>query len=170
MTRTKYHPPADGGIVMMERTDSRPLYMIRGHLHRRGMAGEAEVARKVRCPECDGRLALLKKKNTPLFDLECTGCKFKAQVKTVWERPRNWVTGAGWRPMEEWLNDPKHKVPPLIVNFKWDSGQQILFYPDIPAGHLKRRVLPENHRNAGHEMFNYMHLNHLRCITLFYRS
>ena len=162
----KYNAPPNGGVAYMERTDNRPDWMLRGHLQRRGRAGEADVVKKANCPDCGAKLALLRKKNAPLFDVECTGCSFMAQIKAPRGRPRNRITGAGYGVLKEWLEEG-NPVPPLIVNFRWETGQQILFYRDIPESHIKVRKLSKNHRYAGYEMFTYVRLNTLKCETLY---
>jgi len=35
-------------------------------------------------------------KNYPLYDVQCTGCLFRAQVKTNNSKPRLAIFGAGW--------------------------------------------------------------------------
>ena len=44
------------------------------------MVGEKVVVEKVPCPNCGKRLMPLPP-NYPLYDLQCTGCLFRAQVK-----------------------------------------------------------------------------------------
>ena len=46
-----------------------------------GDFGEQEIVDKMPCPNC-GKTLMLLPKNYPLFDLQCTGCSFRAQVKT----------------------------------------------------------------------------------------
>ena len=101
----KYHAPSNSGVVYMERMDNRPDWMLRGHLQRRGRIGEADVVKKIECPDCGAKLALLRKKNVPLFDVRCTECSFMAQVKATSGRPRNKVTGAGYGVLKELLEE-----------------------------------------------------------------
>ena len=46
-----------------------------------GDIGELEVIKLVACPNCNRKLMLLPK-GYPLYDVQCTGCSFRAQVKT----------------------------------------------------------------------------------------
>ena len=73
-------------------------------------------------------------KNYPLYDIQCTACNFRAQVKTNHSRPKSIIFGAGWDIMEKVLKSG-FLVPPLITNFKWAVGgvemQEIRFYPFV---------------------------------------
>src|ERR1700690_1963561 len=96
-----------------------------------GDSGEKEIVKYAPCPNCGKRLTVLPK-NYPLFDVQCEGCYFRAQVKTSKGTSKSTVRGAGW--------DIIHKVlkavfmsPPLIVNFKPPGrGQERLFFPFVP--------------------------------------
>ena len=125
-----------------------------------GDAGEAEVAKLVPCPNCGKRLMQLPQ-NYPLYDLQCTGCSFRAQVKTNKCKPKDVILGAGWEIMDKVMKSG-FMVPSLIANFKWvekgKSKQQILFYPFIPKANLKWRQLPPTARRANYKMFNYVGL------------
>ena len=134
-----------------------------------GDAGEREVVRLVPCPHCGKRLMELPP-NYPLYDLQCTGCSFRAQVKTNHSKPKDEIFGAGWEIIEKVLKSG-FMVPPLIANFKWMEGgkkrQTILFYPFVPRAHLKKRQLSSKARRANYKMFNYFRLNELPCFTLY---
>ena len=52
-----------------------------------GDDGEKEVCGFVPCPNCGKKLMLLPP-NYPLYDVQCTGCSFRAQVKTNNTRPK----------------------------------------------------------------------------------
>lgn len=122
-----------------------------------GDAGEAEVIKKVKCPNC-GRKLMMLPRNYPMVDLQCTGCLFRAQVKTNFCKPKNEVFGAGWDIYQK-VKKAGHLMPPLIINFKWQEKgsekQAIWFYPFVPAANLRRRVLSSKARRAGYRMFNY---------------
>jgi len=60
-----------------------------------GDVGEREVVELIPCPNCGKRLMPLPK-NYPLYDVQCTGCLFRAQVKTNNSKPRLAIFGAGW--------------------------------------------------------------------------
>jgi hypothetical protein len=122
-----------------------------------GDLGEKEVARLVPCPNCKKPLMQLPS-NYPLYDLQCTGCSFRAQVKSNNSKPSNEIFGAGWEIMDKVLKSG-FMIPPLFVNYKWkEKGRnrhQILFYPFIPKTNLRKRQLSPTARRANYKMFNY---------------
>jgi DNA-directed RNA polymerase subunit RPC12/RpoP len=134
-----------------------------------GDAGEIDVCEKVFCPNCGKKLMLLPP-NYPLFDIQCTGCSFRAQVKTNQSRPKKEIFGAGWDIMEKVLKSG-YTVPPLIANFIWkekdQDKQEIRFYPFIPKDNLKKKILSPEARRANYKMFNYIGLDKLPYFKLF---
>ena len=134
-----------------------------------GDAGEIDVCEKVFCPNCGKKLMLLPP-NYPLFDIQCTGCSFRAQVKTNQSRPKKEIFGAGWDIMEKVLKSG-YTVPPLIANFIWKEKdhdkQEIRFYPFIPKDNLKKKILSPEARRANYKMFNYIGLDKLPYFKLF---
>ena len=85
-----------------------------------GDAGELDIIQKVSCPNCGKRLMGLPK-NYPLYDVQCVGCSFRAQVKTNNSKPRNQIFGAGWDIMGKVLKSG-FITPPLIANFIWKDN------------------------------------------------
>jgi DNA-directed RNA polymerase subunit RPC12/RpoP len=134
-----------------------------------GDLGELEVVNLVPCPNCNKPLMQLPQ-NYPLFDLQCTGCSFRAQVKTNSSKPKDTIFGAGWEIMEKVLKSG-YMVPPLLANFKWkekgDKRQRIIFYPFIPKSNLKMRQLSPTARRANYKMFNYVELSKLPSFVLY---
>ena len=130
---------------------------------RAGDIGEREVVAKVPRPNCGKELMQLPS-NYPLYDLQCTSCSFRAQVKTNKSKPKDEIFGAGWDIMEKVLKSG-FMVPPLFANFKYTekgkSKQKIIFYPFIPKANLKKRQLRPTARRANYKMFNYVGLNSL---------
>lgn len=128
-----------------------------------GESGEEEVIAKVVCPNCRKRLQKLPP-GYPLFDLQCTACTFRVQVKTNISKPKNEIFGATWDILNKTLKAGQ-QVPPLIVFFKWLQWDtictEIRFYPFIPRSNLRKRVLPPTGRNANLKMFNYIGLDKL---------
>lgn len=128
-----------------------------------GDMGEKEVVDKVPCPNCGKKLMQLPA-NYPLFDLQCTGCSFRAQVKSNSSKPSDEIFGAGWDIMEKVLKSG-FMIPPLFANFKYKvkgtNRQTILFYPFIPKANLKKRQLSATARRANYKMFNYTGLSKL---------
>jgi Dam-replacing family len=139
--------------------------MAQGHIN--GELGEKEVVKLACCPNCGKKLMQLPK-NYPLFDLQCSGCSFRAQVKSSKSKPQNQIRGAGWLIMDKVLKSG-YTVPPLIVNYKWKEGKnkkhQIHLFPFIPKENLKSSL--RNIRNReGYEMFDYIGLSKLPQFVL----
>lgn len=134
-----------------------------------GDQGEQEVVALVKCPNCSKDLMLLPP-SYPLFDLQCTGCSFRAQVKTNRSKPKDEIFGAGWQIMEKVLKSG-YTAPPLITNFRWVNkeveNQEIRFYPFIPKKNLKKYRLPPTAKRANYWMFNYIGLDKLPFFILF---
>jgi len=99
-----------------------------------GDLGEQEVVELVPCPNCNKKLMILPP-SYPLLDVQCTGCSFRAQVKTNMKKPCPIIFGAGWDIIDKVLKSG-YMVPPLFTNFKWTEAgtakQEIRFYPFIP--------------------------------------
>ena len=126
-----------------------------------GIEGEKEVVNLIKCPNCGKTLVLLPP-GYPLYDIQCTGCVFRAQVKTVNSKPKAEILGAGWEIMDKVLKSG-FIIPPLVVNFHWEKGgkprHEIRFYPFIPKTSLKKYQLSPNARRANYKMFRYTDLN-----------
>lgn len=134
-----------------------------------GDDGELEVVKIIKCPNCTKSLMTLPV-NYPLYDLQCTGCLFRAQVKTNNCKPKGTIFGAGWDIMDK-VTKSGYTIPPLIANFKWIEGgierQKIVFYPFVPKTSLKMRQLSPTARRANYKMFNYVGLDKLPSIELY---
>lgn len=134
-----------------------------------GDQGEKEVVDLVPCPNCLKGLMLLPV-SYPLFDVQCTGCSFRAQVKTNMSKPKDQVFGATWDIMDK-VTKSGYMVPPLITNFKWLEGgnvkQEIRYYPFIPKVNLKMYKLPEHHARPNLKMFRYIGLTKLPYFVLY---
>jgi len=134
-----------------------------------GDKGEQEVVDLVQCPNCGKDLMLLPP-NYPLYDVQCTGCSFRAQVKTNRTKPKPIIFGAGWQIMEKVLKSG-FMVPPLIANFRWQeqgqTKQEIRFYPFVPKENLKKYQLPPTARRANYWMFNYIGLDRLPYFVVY---
>jgi hypothetical protein len=134
-----------------------------------GDAGEKEVVDLVPCPNCGKELMVLPP-NYPLFDVQCSGCSFRAQIKTNRSKPKKEIFGAGWDVIDKVLKSG-FSMPPLIANYKWEDKtgehQEILFYPFIPRKNLKHRTLSPTARRANYKMFNYIGLDKLPYLILY---
>ena len=134
-----------------------------------GKIGEKEVIRLVACPNCSKKLICLPP-NYPLYDIQCTGCSFRAQVKTNNSKPKDSVFGAGWQIMDKVLKSG-FLTPPLFVNFKWKEGrrvkQEIRFYPFVPKKNLKKYQLSAKARRANYWMFRYAGLDNLPYFVVY---
>lgn len=133
-----------------------------------GDFGEQEVVDKVPCPNCGKKLMLLPP-SYPLYDIQCTGCMFRVQVKTNLSKPKAVIFGAGWDIMDKVLKSG-YLVPALITNFKWEDKtefhQEIRFYPFIPKKNLYKYQLSETARRANYWMFRYIGLDSLPYFVL----
>lgn len=133
-----------------------------------GDQGERDIVDKVVCPNCGKKLMLLPP-GYPLFDVQCTGCSFRAQVKTNASKPKATVFGAGWDIMEKVLKSG-YMTPPLFLNFKWEEKgilkQEIRFYPFVPKTNLHKYKLSETARRANYKMFNYVGMDSLPYFKL----
>ena len=122
-----------------------------------GTEGENNVCRLVPCPNCHKPLMTLPP-NYPLFDLQCTGCSFRAQVKTVSGKPKNVLFGAGWDIMEKVLKSG-YMIPPVFINFQWidklGKHQEIRFYPFVPKVNIRKYQLSPRAHRANYKMFHY---------------
>lgn len=134
-----------------------------------GDAGELEVVMHIPCPNCGKKLMTLPK-NYPLYDIQCTGCLFRAQVKTNNTKPKPVIFGAGWDIIEKVMKSG-YMVPPLITNFKWKDKegehQEIRFYPFVPKVNLKMHQLSADARRANYKMFNYIGIDEIPFFTLY---
>lgn len=134
-----------------------------------GDFGENEVVNLIPCPNCKKKLMTLPK-NFPLFDIQCTGCNFRAQVKTNLSKPKKEIFGAGWEIMDK-VTKSGFIIPPLIVNYKWITGgiekQEIKFYPFVPKINLKKYKLSEKAKRANYWMFRYIGLDLLPHFVLY---
>lgn len=133
-----------------------------------GDKGEIEVVKLIACPSCNKKLMLLPN-SYPLYDVQCTACSFRAQVKTNNSKPKKEIFGATWDIIDKVLKSG-YTVPPLIVNFKWveqrKKRQIILFYPFIPRDKLRKRFTTIKKSGRRLWMFNYVDLDKLPSITL----
>ncbi len=134
-----------------------------------GDTGEQEVVDLVPCPNC-GKSLMLLPKNYPLYDVQCTGCLFRAQVKTNNTKPKPIIFGAGWDIIEKVMKSG-YMIPPLVTNFKWKdkegNHQEIRFYPFVPKINLKMHKLSETARRANYKMFNYIGIDEIPFFTLY---
>jgi len=134
-----------------------------------GDDGETDVVEKVPCPNCGKKLMILPQ-NYPLYDVQCIGCNFRAQVKTNRSKPKSQIFGAGWDIMEKVLKSG-FITPPLITNFIWEDKigkhQEIRFYPFIPKKNLKMHQLSSSACRANYKMFNYIGIDELPYFVVY---
>jgi DNA-directed RNA polymerase subunit RPC12/RpoP len=127
---------------------------------RRGEQGERDIIAKVKCPHCRSRLMQLPP-SFPIYDVQCTRCLFRAQVKSARTKPKGELFGGGWEIMEKSLRAGQ-LVPPLIVNFRWrakgKSCQAIYFFPFISKANMRPRTRSRRGRRPGYREFNYVNL------------
>ena len=137
--------------------------MVKGSNKQSGKTGEQEIINLIPCPNCGKKLMVLPP-NYPLYDVQCTGCSFRAQVKTSQSKPKSIVFGAGWQIMNKVLKSG-FMTPPLFLNFKWlEEGkpkQEIRFYPFVPKSNLSNYKPSKTARRANYEMFTYVGMDKL---------
>ena len=134
-----------------------------------GYKGEREIVELVKCPNC-GRSLMQLPVGYPLYDVQCKGCLFRAQVKTNNSKPKPVIFGAGWDIISKVMKSG-YMVPPLITNFKWKDKngehQEIRFYPFVPKINLKMHQLSETARRANYKMFTYRNIDKIPFFTLY---
>ena len=133
-----------------------------------GDQGEREICEKIKCPNCGKQLVLLPP-GFPMYDVQCSRCMFRAQIKTVNTKPKNSIFGAGWDIYEK-VSKAGYLSPSLFVYFKWKFQDticyEIRYYPFIPKTALKPYALSQTARRANYKMFKYVHLDKLPYFVL----
>lgn len=122
-----------------------------------GSRGEKEVVRLISCPNCSSRLTALPK-SFPLFDVQCTRCLFRAQIKTARCPPKGEVFGSGWAVLDK-QRKVGHLLPPLILYFQWREKQrkkrEVYFFPFLTMDNIRRRQRSHNGSRPLYREFNY---------------
>lgn len=136
-----------------------------------GNIWEQEMVDLIDCPNCKKKLMLLPQ-NYPLYDLQCTGCSFRAQVKTISHKPSKSFFWAWWDIMEKVLKS-WFMVPALFANFKREEKdvqkQEVRFYPFIPKSNLEKYQLSPTARRANYKMFRYQNMDTVPHFTVYQR-
>jgi hypothetical protein len=128
------------------------------------------VLLQTKCPYCVKALVDLPRA-TPVYDVACSRCEFRAQVKSVETPKRSRIRGASARPLAG-LRLAGKLSPPLIVVWGWDgearSAAEVSLFPLVPWSHVRERVLPPNHATmAGRLMVDYHDLKNVPHFTLY---
>lgn len=123
-----------------------------------GEEAESFVVEHVRCPSCGSALRQLPP-GYPLFDVQCSACLFRAQVKRVQEKPRSRLRGGSWSVVSTYLRTGQ-LLPPMFVCFDWPRSKPepgaVFFFPLVPAKNVVKRVLTDQHKtDAGRAMAEY---------------
>lgn len=139
--------------------------MKKDYRKKSGSVGEQEIVGLVACPNCFKKLMLLPE-SYPLYDIQCTACSFRTQVKTNNSKPKNQIFGASWDIMDKVLKSGSI-TPPLIVNFKWNNQQEVRFYPFVPKRNLKKRFTTIEKSGREIWMFNYIGIDKLPHFVLY---
>lgn len=136
---------------------------------KQGDIGEKEIIKLISCPNC-GKSLMALPVNYPLYDIQCSACSFRAQIKTNNKKPAKEIFGAGWEIVEKVLKSG-FLMPPLITNYKWKEGnlekQEIRFYPFIPKENLKKSLRDIKSHNRKYWMFNYTGLDKLPYFVVY---
>ena len=144
--------------------------MPRGHKKATGDSGEELVANTAPCPACGKALRLLPE-SYPLYDVQCSACLFRCQVKTTAGSPKSTIPGAGWQILNGALRTGQ-QVPPLVyvanVGEAAKEDPVIRFFPFIPKSHLKRReaFTSKKSSRSPHKMFSYTRMDLLPSFVL----
>lgn len=137
-----------------------------------GTLGEKDVVKKVPCPNCGKRLRLLPP-GFPLYDVQCEGCVFRAQVKTNRSAPKNEIFGSGYAVLRHSMAIGQ-LIPPLIANFVWTEGrtlhQRIVLYPMITKENIRKRTRGSDGSHPGYEEFNYIGMRSAPQAVLYERQ
>jgi DNA-directed RNA polymerase subunit RPC12/RpoP len=128
------------------------------------------VLAQVKCAYCEKALVDLPRA-TPVYDVACSRCEFRAQVKSVETHMRRRIRGASARPLAG-LRLAGKSSPPLIVVWGWDgearSAERVTLYPLVPWRHIRERALSQNHETmAGRLMVDYHDLHLLPFFELY---
>jgi hypothetical protein len=127
-----------------------------------GEEAENAVIELTKCPNCNRKLQKLPT-NTPLVDVRCEFCQFRAQVKSHKGNPDGKISvqGGGWEVLNK-THKAGYAISPIIVVFKGENEPEIRFYPFILPRNLGNPYeLGKTHRQAGYKMFNYVGLDTL---------
>ena len=136
-----------------------------------GTAGELAVIEVVPCPNCQSQLMALPA-GFPLFDVQCTRCMFRAQVKTArCAPPKDQIFGAGWDVLEK-TRKTGQLIPPLLVNFQRQDAagktrQEVYFFQFLTNENIRRRQRSQDGKRPGYREFNYVGLLNAPQMRLF---
>ncbi len=124
-----------------------------------GELGEKFIVENLPCPNCGNELMRLSP-GFPLYDVQCTSCIFRAQVKSArTKRCPNEVFGAGWRILNAALKTGQ-LIPPLLLHLHSDEGKEkhdrVFFFPLLTTGQIKKYTATV--RGRKYEMFKYVGL------------
>jgi hypothetical protein len=126
----------------------------------RGDDGELDVIAQVECPHCGHDLQQLPP-GFPIFDVQCTRCVFRAQVKTNATKPKGVIFGSGYQVLRHHLLTGQ-LMPPLIVNFRWTEArrrrQQIVLFPFLTKHNVRQRTRGSKGARPGYSEFNFVGL------------
>jgi hypothetical protein len=135
-----------------------------------GARAEEFVVKHARCPYCTRALVQLSAA-TPVYDIACERCEFRAQVKSVVTPPRSRIRGASARPLAG-LRLAGKLSPPLLIVWGWNARKRtahsVALFPLVPWSNIKERRLPETHKTSpGRLMVDYHELLPLPHFVLF---
>lgn len=145
----------------LKNADARATQQRRGFSRlESGQTGERDVVRLVRCPNCDSKLMRLPPQ-FPIYDIQCTRCLFRAQVKSVAGKPRDELFGGGYAIRERYKRTGGLPAP-LIANFHWKERgvmrREVYFFPFLTDANIRRRRRSAESAHPGYREFNYFGL------------
>ena len=130
--------------------------------HESGSRGEREIIEMVPCPNCSSSLMGLPK-SFPLFDVQCTRCLFRAQIKTARCPPKSEIFGAGFDILDKSLKAGQ-LMPPLIAHFHWTDTatgaerREVYLFPFLTKRNIRMRTRSDKGARPGYREFNYINL------------
>jgi hypothetical protein len=136
-----------------------------------GAEAERFVVERIVCPSCQRALRTLPP-GYPLYDVKCTHCLLRAQVKRVLASPRDRIRGASWDVISHHVKTG-HPIPPLFACFGWRRDEsepgEVWFFPFIPVRNIQMRTLSERHQTPGRRMTEYVEMRTLPHMVVFER-
>lgn len=134
-----------------------------------GAEAERFVVEQVACPSCGSDLRSLPP-GYPLYDVECTRCLLRAQVKRILAAPRDRIRGASWDVISHHVKTG-HPIPPMFACFGWPKGEPepdvVWFFPFIPVRNIVKRTLSERHKTPGRRMTEYVGMRTLPHMVVY---
>lgn len=123
-----------------------------------GNLAESFICSNIKCPSC-GKSLIPLPVNFPLYDVQCSGCHFRAQVKHSNSKPSGSVSGGGWDIMSKNFKSG-HLIPSLFVFHNLKPDPLVRFYPFLTKENVSKAKNPLPTR-PNYYMCRFVNLNDL---------